>query len=60
MGVKGGITIKKLRYLFADLLFLIGHYIVTMSARTMRDKETVQQLKEQRAKWLKEEAFKEE
>lgn len=50
---------KKARNFIADLLFLFGHSLVMWSARLMGYNDTAEELKGQKAYWLKTDAFKE-
>jgi hypothetical protein len=56
--LKCGFEKMKIKYYFADLLFLIGHKFIITSARLMGYEDTVKELKESQAHWLKTDAFK--
>lgn len=48
---------KTPRYILADFVFLIGHNLVRFSAKLMGYDDIAEELKGQKARWLKEEAF---
>jgi hypothetical protein len=48
---------KVFKVFLADILFFCGHTLVTLSARLMSYKDTVEELKQTKAHWLKKDAF---
>lgn len=52
------ILLKKIRVWIADILFLVGHQLIILSALTMGYKDTAKELKKAYAHWLKANAFK--
>jgi hypothetical protein len=49
---------KVIQILFADVLFILGNKLVILSAYIMGYKDTVNELKDSQAHWLKTDAFK--
>lgn len=47
----------KIKYYLADILFFIGHKLIIASARLMGYEDTVKELKESQAHWIKTDAF---
>jgi hypothetical protein len=50
--------VKIIRILIADVLFFLGNKLVVLSAYIMGYKDTVNELKDSQAHWLKTDAFK--
>lgn len=47
----------KIKYYLADILFFLGNKLVIASASLMGYEDTVKELKEHQAHWLKKDAF---